>query len=518
MGVKTKARTYTTGKDDPYEVKRSTAGTEPQAEYDPLEMTQDRLSWLFDEEATRLVEDARKGRMGFHGDEDFVVGEDILESLGSDWEETIQNLQERFAADLVDGGFDPAEAVEIAEDRIDSDEFLWAHEDALREKLLHGADASDIRYFDTWADAIATTRGFSESEVNDLLKDPSPYEIASFVAANRRGAILEVLDALPMDALDGGLHDAFVKLMAEPVDEHDLHQGYSAACWSRGTDPNDRDFESLREELLSEENRSFAARLAHERFSRTADGISDDIGLRYHDDFRVYDGADEVENGTVRVEIDDDPRGTKADRLIEAMEQRGYASSSRQSVDNSETTDSIVAFRVAELAGIEERLLEEAELQAQIDAEEDFERRAAFGEGATVVNVLTGKTRPVGGQREPVDLMELLAEASAKVKDTPIDTFTAQANGGRYNGRELPARRSWDKETRAFYKKWGQFVVVGTDFDPDLARKDFPEWMEAYENEANNLLETTGNYEMLDDVDLEAVAYHLWKTARGGAR
>jgi hypothetical protein len=31
-----------------------------------------------------------------------------------------------------------------------------------------------------------------------------------------------------------------------------------------------------------------------------------------------------------------------------------------------------------------------------MDAEEDFELRAAFGEGATVVNVLTGEVRAVG--------------------------------------------------------------------------------------------------------------------------
>jgi hypothetical protein len=416
MGVRTKGRTYLTSDGDaPLEVKAQAVESEPQTQYDPLEMTQDRLSWLFDEEADRLVEEARKGQMGFHGDEDFVVGEDILESLGGDWEETIQNLQERFAADLVaDDEFDSYEALEIAEDRIDCDEFLWAHDDVLTEKLRRSAEASDIRYFDTWADAVATIRGFSESEVGDLLKDPTPYGIARFEAANRRGATREVLEALPEDALNGDLHAAFVELMNGNADEGDIWNGYARAMDARNWAYTDQDPEEFREEFLCDrENLHLAERLAermgldwrssslasHNALRSTVESVSEEVGIPFITELRVYDEPDEVENGRVRIEIDDDPDGAKTDRFIEAMEQRGYAIAAGgvEFVKNDETTDSIFALELERRTVDLNELLDEAdELQAQMDAEEDFELRAAFGEGATVVNVLTGEVRAVG--------------------------------------------------------------------------------------------------------------------------
>jgi len=136
-----------------------------------------------------------------------------------------------------------------------------------------------------------------------------------------------------------------------------------------------------------------------------------------------------------------------------------------------------------------------------------------------IIQLTTDENSFHDGEENLVDITQLLAEKPVKkFKDTPIDTFTAQANGGRFNDRELPILKNWDKDTKAFYKQWGEFVVVGTDFDTDLAYGDFPEWLDAYETEADNLLDTTGDYEMLDDVDLEAVAFHLWRIARDGVK
>lgn len=518
MGVKTHNRTYLTSDGDaPLEVKPQAVETKPQTEYDPLEMTRDRLSWLFDEEATRLVEEARKGQMGFHGDEDFVVGQDILESLGNDWSETIQNLQERFAADLADSGFDSDDAVETAEERIDSDEFIWAHDDVFTEKLRDAAAGDDIRYFDTWADAIATIGGFSESEVDGLLDDPTPYGIARFEAANRRGATREVLEALPEDALDGNLHAAFVELMNGNADEGDIWSGYARAMETRNWAYTDQDPQDFLEELRDDgRNRELAESLAastpiaYGAFSNAVSGSAGELELA---GIRVYDELDEVENGSVRVEIDDDPEGTKANHLIAAMGERGYTATAHETVKNDESTDGIVAFDLERKPVDLKELLDEVdERQAEIDAEEDFELRAAFGEGATVVNVFTGKTRTVGGKQatpQPgkVDLKALLAEAPAKRNDYKRPPLTAERIA------KLDKRRDWDTPTEQFYRDYGQSVVLAYDFDEELIRGGFEEFAAAYEEKALAIGEDEGAY--FDDVDLEAVAHHLWRAING---
>lgn len=77
------------------------------------------------------------------------------------------------------------------------------------------------------------------------------------------------------------------------------------------------------------------------RFNSTAANAAEALGL---EGIRVYDEPDEVENGTVRVEIDDDPEGTKANLVVEVMESRGYSSTAHEFVKNDESTDSILSF------------------------------------------------------------------------------------------------------------------------------------------------------------------------------
>lgn len=119
-----------------------------------MEMTHDKLVWLFSEDVSDYV-DENQFPSEFLTDEDgnprsFVVGEDVLGF--HDTSDLIVNLQDRFAEYLVDAAdYDEANAVEAAEELINQD-FLNAYQEEFLASLKAEAEELGVAYFDCWDD------------------------------------------------------------------------------------------------------------------------------------------------------------------------------------------------------------------------------------------------------------------------------------------------------------------------------------------------------------------------------
>jgi len=119
---------------------------------DLMEMTHDKLVWLFSEDAASYLDEHRVGTDNGDNSADYVVIPEILADYDNDTTDLIANLQDRFATYLVDGAdMDSDEAVERAEELID-DDFLSAYRNEFIASVKQECADRGIRYFDIQRD------------------------------------------------------------------------------------------------------------------------------------------------------------------------------------------------------------------------------------------------------------------------------------------------------------------------------------------------------------------------------
>jgi hypothetical protein len=300
MGIRTSSRVSLTASGS-----TATQVAKAVAPADPMEMTRDKLIWLFSEEATDYLDEHLQTSEDDLQDEDnnpikYVIGEDILGFYDNDDEGIAQiNLRERFATYLVDAAdMNSDEAVEAAEELIDQG-FLDTYRDEFIASLKQECADKGITYFyaqDDYDDAVDERFGrFSDTALR--IEDPDYFNLSD--------AVLEAASELGIGSAD---------IEVEELD-----------------------------------------------YFRNRDQDREDGAQRF-----------------VRVYVFDDEDGAKSAKLMKSVRAAGYALLDEKCEDEGGTRE--LCFDL------------EPWDNSDAEAEEAYERRAAFGEGETLVNVFTGET------------------------------------------------------------------------------------------------------------------------------